>query len=145
MLIGGLLASHVLMRLNKLWYGGRVFTTHEQLAVSEEKEAELAGAVQQAWQAAAAAQHALAAQQAGNGQTTPPPPAQVSQQHGLCEFVIVWVKVGYVLLRSLLLLLCQCSCSELYCTRVTRIFCISQSPVAPSAQVRKLNTDHAPC
>ena len=41
----------------------RVFTTHEQLAVSEEREAELAAAVQEANQSAAAAQRALAAEQ----------------------------------------------------------------------------------
>lgn len=41
----------------------RVFTTHEQLAVSEEREAELAAAVQEANQSAAAAQQALAAEQ----------------------------------------------------------------------------------
>ena len=40
----------------------RVFTTREQLVVSEEKEAELAAQVQQAQQVAAAAQLALAAQ-----------------------------------------------------------------------------------
>ncbi|KAA6418014.1 MAG: hypothetical protein FRX49_12014 [Trebouxia sp. A1-2] len=41
----------------------RVFTTHEQLAVSEEREAELAAAVQEAKQGAAAARQALAANQ----------------------------------------------------------------------------------
>ena len=41
----------------------RVFTTHEQLAVAEEREAELAAAVQEAKQTAAAAQRALAAEQ----------------------------------------------------------------------------------
>lgn len=41
----------------------RVFTTHEQLAVSEEREAELAAAVQEAKQSAAAAKRALAAEQ----------------------------------------------------------------------------------
>lgn len=40
----------------------RVFTTHEQLAVSETKEAELAAQLQRAQQLAAAAQQALAAQ-----------------------------------------------------------------------------------
>ncbi len=50
----------------------RVFTTHEQLAVSEEREAELAGAVQEAKQSAAAARQALAAiQQAVNPQPSP--------------------------------------------------------------------------
>ena len=51
----------------------RVFTTHEQLAVSEEKEADLAAQVQQAQQLAAAAQLALATQ----AQATQAVPAQV--------------------------------------------------------------------
>ena len=68
----------MLTRLNKEQCGDRVFTTHEQLAVSEEREAELAGAVQQARQTASAAQQAFAAQQADNGQAPPQPPAQVS-------------------------------------------------------------------
>ncbi len=49
-----------------------MFTTHEQLAVSEEREAELAAAVQEAKQSAAAARQALAAnQQPVNPQPSP--------------------------------------------------------------------------
>jgi len=50
-----------------------VFTTHEQLAGSEEREAELAAAVQEAKQDAAAARRALAGNQTAAG-----PSAQVS-------------------------------------------------------------------
>ena len=53
----------------------RVFTTHEQLAVSEEREAELAAAVQEAKQSAAAARQALAA----NQQAVKPQPSPVLQ------------------------------------------------------------------
>ncbi|KAL0044654.1 hypothetical protein WJX82_004318 [Trebouxia sp. C0006] len=53
----------------------RVFTTHEQLAVSEEREAELAAAVQEAKQSAAAARQALAT----NQQAVKPPPSPVLQ------------------------------------------------------------------
>ena len=59
----------------------RVFTTHEQLAVSEEREAELAAAMQEAKQSAAAARQALAAnQQAVNPQ---PSPVQQDEQVSL--------------------------------------------------------------
>ncbi len=50
-----------------------MFTTHEQLAVSEEREAELAAAVQEAKQSAAAARQALAAKQ----QAVEPQPSPV--------------------------------------------------------------------
>ena len=60
----------------------RVFTTHEQLAVSEEREAELAIAVQEAKQNAAAAQEALAAKQAVTGhQVNARSSAQVTRSH----------------------------------------------------------------
>ena len=60
----------------------RVFTTHEQLAVSEEREAELAIAVQEAKQNAAAAQEALAAKQAVTGhQVNTRSSAQVTRSH----------------------------------------------------------------
>lgn len=49
----------------------RVFTTHEQLAVAEEKQAELAGEAQQAKQAAVVAEQALAASQAVHAQALP--------------------------------------------------------------------------
>ncbi len=50
-----------------------MFTTHEQLAVSEEREAELAAAVQEAKQSAAAGRQALAA----NQQAVKPQPSSV--------------------------------------------------------------------
>ncbi|KAL0032823.1 hypothetical protein WJX77_001205 [Trebouxia sp. C0004] len=53
----------------------RVFTTHEQLAVSEEREAELVAAVQEAKQSAAAARQTLAA----NQQAVKPQPSSVLQ------------------------------------------------------------------
>lgn len=63
----------------------RVFTTHEQLAVSEEKEAELAAQVQQAQQLAAAAHHALATQaQAVQAVDELAQPAQVSPPNLAC-------------------------------------------------------------
>ncbi|KAL3158899.1 hypothetical protein ABBQ32_011614 [Trebouxia sp. C0010 RCD-2024] len=52
----------------------RVFTTHEQLALAEEKQAELAAEVQQAKQIAAAAEQALAASDAVHD------PAQAAQE-----------------------------------------------------------------
>lgn len=54
----------------------RVFTTHEQLALAEEKQAELAAEVQQAKQIAAAAEQALAASDAVHD---PAQAAQVTQ------------------------------------------------------------------
>ena len=51
-----------------------MFTTHEQLAVAEEKQAELAAEVQQAKQVAAIAEQALAASHTVRG---PAQPAQV--------------------------------------------------------------------
>ena len=56
-----------------------MFTTHEQLAVSEEKEAELAAQVQQAQQLAAAAQLALATQAEAQATQAVPDPAQPAQ------------------------------------------------------------------
>ena len=75
-----------------------MFTTHEQLAVSEEREAELAAAVQEAKQSGAAGRQALAA----NQQAVKPQPSPVlhSEQVSLMGTKLLHVQVCTPLYKS---------------------------------------------
>jgi len=91
----------------------RVFTTHEQLAVSEEREAELAAAVQEAKQSADAAHQALAA----NQQVVKPQPSLVLQDEQVS--LSTWIQ-SYCVCRCAhpcthpqhMVGVCVCVCAE---------------------------------